>query len=274
MTLSTQNKLLLWFSTFSTIIGVFFIVGIILFFLNTGIHTNTEDLLSEKSFSYFFFSQSSLYVILSIVLFSFYVPVVGYTVYFTFEKTKSPEMLYFFAMLIGFFCKTILLCIPLFSLQNGYTVFLQSISSIAFFGQMQVIVSILFQGVLVSQADTRDSDKFIGIVSVVALAFSVIVPIDVRGIATDFSPQYGFNSIFEVIRIVFIVITFASMYLSPTSKKSDDYKKASIAFLVLCIGYVILLDTTRLANFCVGSACLLLGTIYFLRKLHRYYMWK
>ncbi len=269
MTLSTQNKFLLFFSFLSAIIGAFFIVGIIVFFYNSAL--NAPDTISLISL---LTETTQVYSIHTLIFFALYVPIAGFTVYFTFEKTKSPEMLYYIAMLIGFFAETFLLCIPIFSLQNGYTTFLHSISSIAFFGKIQVILSILLQGVLIAQEASRDSDRFIGIISVVALAFAVIIPIDVTTITVDIFPSYGFESLFSIIRVSFIIIAFCAMFLSPASKKSADYKKASIAFFIMSIGYIILTNTKSFISLCTGSLFVIIGTAFFLKHLHNYYMWK
>ncbi len=275
MTLSNQNKLLLSFSTLSSIIGLSLIIGLVLYFINSYSIEQTPIFPMENfSLKTLFTEEHTLYTILSYVTFLFYVPIVGFTIYSTFEKTKSPEMLYYFGMLIGFFAESLLLCIPIFSLETGYTIFLRSISSIAFFGQMQVILSIMFQGALVAQEELRDSDKFLGIFSIIAMGFSVIIPINTTQVAVNYSPEYGLESVFSVIRIIFVLITFGAMFLSPTSAKFPDYRKASIAFLIMCIGYIFLLYTTTLISLTFGVIFLISGTVFFLTKLHSYYMWK
>ncbi len=272
MTLSTQNKLLLWFSALSTLTGIAFIIGIVFFVFRL----SALDLptITETSIMQFITEENQIYTLLPYMIFSLYVPIVGFSIYHTFEKTKSPEMLYFISMLIGFFAQSFFLCIPIFSLYTGYSSFLSSISSIAFFGQMQVMLSVLFQGALVTQDESRDSDKFVGIISIVSLSFSAIIPVDVTNIAQDFSPTYAFESVFLLIRVVFTIIAFASMILSSASKKSRDYRCASIAFLFLCTGYLFLTSSATLLFLCIGFLFFSVGTIRFLKHLHWYYMWK
>ncbi len=272
MTLFTQNKLLLWFSALSTLTGAGFIIGIVFFILRL----NSLDFppLADNTIIQFITEKNQIYTLFPYMFFSLYVPIVGFSIYHTFEKTKSPEVLYFIGMLIGIFAQSFFLCIPIFSLYSGYTTFLSSISSVAFFGQMQVMLSILFQGALVTQDESRDSDKFMGIISIVSLSFAAIIPVDATNIAQDFSPTYAFESVFLTIRIVFTLIAFASMVLSPTSKKSLDYRKASVAFLFLCSGYLLLTSSATLLFLSIGVLFFSLGTIRFLKHLHWYYMWK
>ncbi len=271
MTLSSQNKLLLWFSSISTLICLALFIGIITF-ANTNM-ASTQNIESSTLLELFIVKNTGS-VLLPYMYFTLYVPIVGFTIYFSFEKTKSPEILYFITMLIGFFAQSFLLCIPIFSLHKGYTLFLNSISSLAFFGQIQVILSILFQGVLVTQDESRDTDRYVGIISVAALAFAAIIPLDFTTIEQDFLPTYGFESVFSTIRIVFILVAFVSMILSPASKKSTDYKKASISFFLICVGYTILLNTSTLLSFSIGSVLFTFGTVRFLKRLHWHYMWK
>ncbi len=275
MKLSTQNTLLLWFSALSSLVAVFFTIELILYFLNSYIPPIAEIPAEDNSSFFTLFTQKTyIYRIVSLCIFSLYVPIVGFTIYVTFEKTKSPEILYYIAMLIGFFAQSIALCIPLFPNQSEYSLFFNSVSSVSFFGQIQILLSILFQGILVSQEEARDSDKFLGIISVTALIFAVIIPIDMTRIAFEYAPTYGFESLFQIIRIVFIIIVFGSMVLSPTSKKNKDYRNASIGFFGLCMGYAIIMQSTILIIFVIGLLALVIGTVFFLRKLHSFYMWK
>ncbi len=267
MTLSTQNKLLLRFSAFSALVCISLITGIVFYFINT------DTIQPASSFFAFFTMQNSLATIFSLLLFSAYVPIAGFTLYSTFEKTKSAEMLYYTAMLIGFFSESIRLCIPIFSLARGYTLFLDTICRLAFFGQMQIILAILVQAVL-AQNESRDSDKFMGLISVIALSFSIIIPVETTDIAQSFSAQYGFAVQFKTMRLIFISIAFFSMYISPNGKKFPAYKKASFAFLIMCIGYFILLDARILLFFIIGAIFLIAGTSIYLKQLHKYYMWK
>ncbi len=275
MTLFTQNRILLWFSSFSAITSLCLIGASIysLVFLDSQI---LQTLQAEGSINFFntLFEQKSLYSIISLGIFSLYVPIIGFTIFFTFEKTKSSEILFYTAMLLGIFLETFRLGIPIFSLNTGYTLFFRTIARTVFFGQIQVMIAILFQGIIASRDASRESDKYIGIISVIALIFALIIPLNITNIGLSFSATYGFEQLFSTIRIIFIIITLGTMLLSSSSKKFKNYKKASISFFLLCIAYLLLLDCTTLFSLCLGTLLIVFGSISFLKHLHTYYMWK
>lgn len=275
MTLYARNKLLLAFSILSAVVAVLFCIGFFSFFFAG---TQKEVLFAPFSSDVFLWSMlvtpNAVSAIISLIFFSIYTPIISFTVYFRFEKTKAPEVLYFVAILFGLFAESLRLCIPLFSLAGGYSNFLRFIGRAAFFGQMQVILSILVQGVLASKDETRDSGRYLGIISIVALMFAMIIPLDISTIQLYFAPKYGFESLFNIIRIVFTVISFCAMFLSSKSKESLDYKKSTLSFLILCIGYIFLLYCTTFIFLVGGILLLSIGTTQFLKNLHHYYMWK
>lgn len=275
MTLYTRNKLLLVFSILSALVAVFFAIALVVFFSN-GDHNESliAPFKADLSLWSIVVTPNSLSAIISLIVFSAYVPIVGFAVYFSFEKTKSPEMLYYIAILFGFFAESFRLCIPLFSLTEGYSNFLRFIGRAAFFGQMQVILAILVQGALTANNEIRDSDKYLGIISVVALIFAMTIPLDVTVIRLHFAPKYGFESLFATIRVVFTIICFVAMFLSNKSKESSDYKKATLDFLILCIGYILLLNCTTFIILIIGTTFFLIGTTQFFKNQHHYYMWK
>ncbi len=275
MTLYTQNKFILWLSSFSALTSLCLITATV-YSLVSAPPITLSEIPHESTIRLFtiLLEQKSLYSILALIVFSLYVPIIGFTLYSTFEKTKSSEILFYAAMLFGIYAETFRLGIPIFSLNASYTLFLRTIVRTAFFGQVQVLLAILFQGIIATRDSSRESDKFVGIISVTALIFSVIIPINVTNINLSFSANYGFDRLFSNIRILFIIVTLGTMLLSSTSKKFVAYKKASIWFSVLCFAYLLLIHCTTLLFLSSGSLLLIVGTIMFLQHLHTYYMWK
>lgn len=275
MTLSNQNKILLIFSIISTIFCALFFVGIINFF----IQTTPEGFITgifNKDFSIvdFFTKQSSFYVILSLLVFSVYVPFVGFIIYKAFEKTNSAEVVFFVAMLLGFFAETFRLAIPIFNLSDTYTSFLRAICKIAFFGQMQVILALLLQASFANEKSTREVDKLLGIISAVSLCLSILIPVNFSNIEEFYMPIFSFQIILEIIRSTFLVIGLVAMLFSPISKKYIDAKIASIGFFITSVGYIVLIKTMTLISFLIGLILLIVGTSMFLKRLYKYYMWK
>ncbi|MFI3257457.1 MAG: hypothetical protein R3Y36_04080 [Spirochaetales bacterium] len=278
MTLHTQNKLLLGFSIASALTSVLFIVTGIARFIESpdAFLQLLYDPITGKDFTLLqlLTEDNRLNIFLSLAVFSLCTPIAGFAVYFSFEKTKSPEIIYYIAILVGIFAESLRLCIPLFASDGEFSGLIRTVGKFAFFGQMQVILAILILAVVSVDDESRDSHKYSGVISVVSLIFAMIIPMNTINALEYFSPQYAFESLFTVIRIIFIVACFFAMFFSPKSKKSPDYKKASQNFFITCAGYALLLHCTSFIVFFIGLLFFIVGTAQFLKNLHNYYMWK
>ena len=275
MTLSNQNKVLLSFIIVSTITCVLFVAGIIYFFMQSNSFAFFNKIFNtDFSLIRFFTEENSFYAIISLLILSIYVPIVCFIIHIAFEKTNSSEVVFFTAMLFGFFAETFRLAIPIFALEKTYTLFLRTICDISFFGQMLAVLSIVLQGAFTNEHTTRETDKLLGIISITSLCFSILIPVNYSNIKEFYSPIFGWQSIFETIRVISVIISFCAMLLSAISKKSLDAKLVTIGFFIIITGYMTLIKTTMLLTIIIGSLCLLIGTFIYLKHLYSYYMWK
>ncbi|WP_428770908.1 hypothetical protein V1L52_03440 [Treponema sp. HNW] len=275
MTLNTRNKLLLFFSVFSSLCSLFFVIALIRILIQGPQKADfLFDIPSVRSFWFIPIISNYPAVFLSRFLLSLFIPAVGFAIYFNFEKTQSLEVLFFSAFLIGFLGETFTLCIPLFGLTAGYSTILRFIGQAAFFGEMEVLLAIIIQAVIASGSENRDSDKYLGLIIVSALIFSTIIPLNTSVLKDYMRIHFGSKDLLATIRIIFSICAFLALLLSSKSKESADYKKASFNFLFICCGYILLLECLSFAFLISGAALLIAGTVRFLKNMHRYYMWK
>lgn len=269
MTLSTRNRILLVFTIFTGIVGLFFICFAILYGIRTNNFANLLNfttLLNKKDHSG---------MIISLLLFSVYVPCSVILIYRTFEKTQSPEIFYFTLMLVGIFTETVQLCIPFFYLyteqQNS---FLHFIGRINFFGQMEVLLAIAAQNALYYQDKAHETDKYFKIITITAILFALIIPLNTHKIETTYLITYGFKKLLLILHGIIILQTFLSLFFSSKSRESHDYKMASYFFLLICLSYVFLLYTKVFLITIIAGICLIFASGQFLKNMHKYYMWK
>ncbi|MGI5173897.1 hypothetical protein H0R92_09905 [Treponema sp. OMZ 840] len=275
MTLNTRNKLLLFFSIASSLCAAVFTAVLIWLIIKKPQHISLLFTLPQgQSFFRLLITPNYTAAFFSLLIFSFFVPAVSFSVYFNFEKTQSLEVLFFCSALIGVLTESFKLCIPLFGITAGYSGFLRFLGQAAFFGQMEILLSIITQGVLAAGGENRDSDKYLGIIIIIALIFSTTIPLNTTVFENYMHINYGFKNLFGIIRIVFILCTFLILFFSPKSKESLDYKRASVDFLLICGGYIALLHCNTFVILAVGIPLLFAGTVHFLKNMHKYYMWK
>lgn len=275
MTLYTRNRTLLAFSTVAAICSVYFIVLTVSTLTRATVNTDFFFALpSMNSFFTFFVFPNYPAAFFSLAVFLFFVPAAGFTLYFNFEKTQSTEALYFYAVLIGFFTESFRVCIPIFGLQAGYCNFVRFIGKAVFFGQIQIMLAVITQGILAVRGDDRNSDKYFGVILVISVIFSIWMPLNTTAFKPYMIVTFGYASLFAVIRIVFMLCTFLALFFSSKSKESFAYRQASIDFLLLCAGYLLLLPCKTFAAFIAGTLLMSISAVYFFKNLRSYYMWK
>ena len=71
-----------------------------------------------------------------------------------------------------------------------------------------------------------------------------------------------------------MLCTFLALFFSSKSKESFAYRQASIDFLLLCAGYLLLLPCKTFAAFIAGTLLMSISAVYFFKNLRSYYMWK
>ncbi|MGP1521898.1 hypothetical protein [Treponema sp.] len=275
MTLNTRNKLLLFFSVFSSLCTLIFITALIRILIQ---NPEKADFLSDipavRSFWYIPIISNYPAVFLSRLFLSLFVPVVGFAIYFNFEKTQSLEVLFFSAFLLGFLGETFKLCIPLFGLTAGYSTFLRFIGQASFFGEMEVLLAIIILAIVASGSENREADKYLDLIIVTALIFSTIIPLNTSHIKDYMHIEFGLKPLLAAIRIIFGITAFAALFFSAQSRESSNYKNASFNFLFICIGYILILECLNFAFLVIGGILLSTGTLRFLKNMHCYYMWK
>jgi len=275
MTLNTRNKLLLLFSIFSSLCSLIFIIALVRILIQNPQKADfVFDVPAVRSLWYIPVISNYPAVFFSRLFLSVFVPVIGFAIYFNFEKTQSLEVLFFSAFLIGFLGETFTLCIPLFGLTAGYSTILRFIGQTAFFGEMEIVLAIIILAIITSSSENRDTDKYLGLIIVTSLIFSTIVPLNTSLIKNHMHIDFGLKHLLSTIRIIFGSAAFFALFLSPKSKESADYKKASFNFLFICCGYILLLECINFAFLIIGAILLSGGAIRFLKNMHRYYMWK
>jgi len=225
------------------------------------------DTSSPKTFMGALVEPYSYAALATIATLAIYTPVVSTIVRYVFEKTQSPEILYFLGFLAGCMVETFRLCIPLFDLWNGYSKFLTYIGKLVFAGRILTVLSLLFSAVFSSDDKIQEADKNLIIAIVVSAVFGTAVGIDTRTIMPSMMVNTSFQSFFMFARIFIAVVTVFAFLLN---KKA----KTMISYIMLFSGYMCLTLASNILTAAIGFILLWVGTETYFRGLHNYYLWK
>jgi hypothetical protein len=210
---------------------------------------------------------------ITIIAAVFYSLVTMIFIFYFFEKTQSPEILFvaFFALSFSFEVARIMPSLRMALELPG--VFLSLAQRFLLFGRYFGIFSIFTASVCAAGLELQSQRSAILIIALSALVIAVGIPIDGFSWDSSFSMISGYNTMFALVEATLTLITAISFVVSAQTRGSREYLFiGGGAFLALLGRGLFLRADTWIAPL-PGFACLALGTLFICAKLRQVYLW-
>lgn len=273
MMLSSRNKIYLAFSILSCIVLATTIVPVI------------SQLTGEGSFHYpttlrflnlgksFLLKPGIPAVFVAIFALLLYSPVVTIYIYKNFEKTPSPEIAYFAFFLVCCSCEGARIFIYFLRLWDNYTTFFFFMTRMLIFAHFFSFFCLMFIGAFSYSDRTQETNFIITLTAAISVFIAKIIPVNSALLYASLSPSYGYLSFAVGMRILAIVVAVLMLLQSGKRNNVQNYRRMAAYFLMLSVGYALLIiSDCLLLSFC-GVALLTIGTFRYLQKLRRHYLW-
>jgi hypothetical protein len=194
-------------------------------------------------------------------------------IYYFFEKTQAPEILFFALFVLSFAFEGFRTVVPLKMVYQLPTVYLSMASRALLFGRYFGVFSLFAAGVYASGWDVQKEGYVIFIIAIVALMIAVNVPID--GLSWDSSLMtiIGYRGLLKLSEITIILITTISFFVSAYSRGTREYIFIGIGSFLVFLGRNILLNSDTWIAPLPGLVSLGAGTWFICTQLHRVYLW-
>ncbi len=213
--------------------------------------------------------------VLSAMVLTLYSPVVLGVSLVNFEKTRSPEIIFF--SLFGFGClfegiRIWLLALNLW-VNDSYLYIL--VGRILFFGRALAVVNLVALALLSLELENKQNIEM-NLLIVVALAalLARLMPIDTLVVPSSYSIRFGYEKMFLAVAALTIAAGFLAMLHQSHDLASREYLRASLGFLLLSCGYLLLTQTDCILALAGGTVLIVAGSGIFLLNLHRFHIWK
>lgn len=269
MTLKARNRLIFIF-LFITLIFLFSTLVLVIFAATQNQIVQPENYFRHiKLFNYSFTS-----VLISILCFCLYVPVILTYIIFRFEKTQTTELVFFMGFLFGCVAETVRIFIPLFSLWKTNSFFLLSIGHIVNSGRVIAPLSFFF-ATHFSATEQRQyvQRNFIILITTSAMV-GFFVPLNTFVTTSTCTVLSGYKELFYTVLLLINAATLLSMILkSVFGKSSGEYFNLIIGYVVLMAGYFLLFLADSFFVLVPALVLLFAGTFEYLGSLHKMYMW-
>ncbi|MDR3123532.1 MAG: hypothetical protein LBU16_07110 [Treponema sp.] len=212
----------------------------------------------------------SLATMISSVLYAFVAMVL---IYYFFEKTQSPEILFIALFVSAFAFEGLRVMAPLrdvYDLSSFYPVLgSRTLLFARFFG----IFSLFAASVYAAGLGEQKEGNIVFIIAIAALVVALGTPID--GLAWDSSLMMlrGYPSMLKMVEMGIMLITMISFFISAYSRGSKEYIYIGIGSFLVFWGRAMLLASDTWVTPLPGLFLLAGGTWISCVQLHHVYLW-
>jgi hypothetical protein len=230
---------------------------------STGIiQTFAAQLLSPAPYvPYISMAAAAVYALITMVL-----------IYYFFEKTQTPEILFFALFVLSFAFEAVRVMVPLRIVHDFPDVYLMISSRILLFGRYFGVFSLFAASVYAAGLEMQKQGYVILIIAVAALVIVFRVPIDFTW-DSSLSMINGYATMIRMVELGITLITMVSFFISAYSRGSREYIFIGIGSLLVFLGRNLLLRADTWVTPIPGLLLLVAGTWLICSQLHRAYLW-
>ena len=205
---------------------------------------------------------SVLFSLLSIIL-----------IYFSFEKTQSPEILFIAFFAASFAPETLRLIIPLGKTYDIPSLYYLMVSRIILFCRCFGIFSLFAAGMYAVGFGAQRQRNVIMVITVIALFIALGVPVDTQTWNAGLNMISGYTKMFLLIEIGTFIFTTISFFIVAWLRGSREFVYIGTGAVLVFLGRNILLGADTWVGSVAGPVSLVLGTWLICKNLHKVYLW-
>jgi hypothetical protein len=194
-------------------------------------------------------------------------------IFYFFEKTHAPEILFIAFFTLSFAFESARLIVPLRSAWELPGAYLTGAYRVLIFGRYFGLFSLFVAGVCASGLEIREPGHVILLIIGVTLIVALGMPIDSLSWDSALCLISGYASMFKLVEIGVILITMVSFFVAAYIRSTREYVFIGIGALLVSLGRSLLLTADTWATPFSGLAILIVGTWFICNQLHRVYLW-
>ena len=269
MTIKTRNRLNLSLFVFSL---VFLAANIIIFIFSLYSKSFSLDIYDNTStHTAFLLRHNPIIVIISLFFQIIYVCVTSFMLFRVFEKTQATDISYFFLFLISLIANSVRIWLPLFGMENTFTNLLLFCGNCVIFSKLLMPLSLLFAVVMGNVEQRQDLEKNIFLLLIGCIFFAQIIPLNTANICMNYEVDYSYRNVIKIAAILVSIATLIALFFNNKQRFYTQY--TTIGLCLIIIGTFILFNSTNLLRLITSFFFLLFGNIFYLKELHKQYLW-
>jgi hypothetical protein len=194
-------------------------------------------------------------------------------IYYFFEKTQAPEILFVTLFVLSFSAEGMRIVTLLQKTQVIPALYLLMSSRVLLFGRLFGLFSLFAASVYAAGLDQQKERNIIFIIAIITLLISLRVPIDVLTWDSSYNMINGYTSLFRMVEIGIFLLTVISFFISAWSKGAAEYAAIAAGSFLTFTGRNLFLSADTWAAVALGIPLLAMGTWFICTRLHKVYLW-
>ena len=193
-------------------------------------------------------------------------------IFYYFEKTQVPEILFIALFIMSFAFESVRLILPLQQIYASPAFYVLIASRILLFGRYFGLFSFLAASLYAVGLEIQKQQNIIFIAAITSLAIALGTPIDAFSWNTNFNAISGYASVLGMLNAGAALITITSFLIAAYVRGSRDYVFIGIGALLAFAGRSIILNADSWAAL-PGFFLLFWGLWLICKYLHKEYLW-
>jgi hypothetical protein len=194
-------------------------------------------------------------------------------IFYFFEKTQAPEILFITFFAVSFAFEAARLIAPLRIAMNLPGFFLVFGHRVIIFGRYFGLFSLFTASVCAAGLELQRQGTTILIILLCTLVIALGIPVDSFSWDSSLCMIAGYNSMFMLIETAVILFTAVNFIVASRSRGSREYILIGLGSFLALVGRNWLLRSDTWLTPLPGLLVLALGTWFICRQLHRVYLW-
>ena len=194
-------------------------------------------------------------------------------IFYFFEKTQAPEVLFlsFFALSFSFeFARVLIPIVEMLSLPSIYSI---TAFRILLFGRYFGLFSLFAASIYAAGFDVQKQQMVFFLMVLAALLIAVNIPVDILIRDSTFIFWKGYSSMLLTIESGIYSVTIITFFISAYIRDSRTFIFIGMGVLMALAGKIILLHSDTWITPLPGLLLLAFGTWFACSKLHKIYLW-
>lgn len=229
-----------------------------------------QDQASSK-YTSFLLKYNPLIVFISLYFEIIYVCVTSFLLFRVFEKTQATDISYFFLFLISLIANSLRINLPLLNMVNTYSNLLIFCGNCVLFSKLLMPLSLLFSVIMSNVEQRQDLEKNIFLLLVGCIFFAQIIPLNTANICLNFEVDYSYRNVVKVASILVILATLIALFFQNQQRFYTQLTTLGLGLIIS--GTFTLYNSTNLLKLIISFLLLLFGNIFYLKELHKQYLW-